>query len=276
MEAPYWGVGVQLGAVEVDGLRLGYRRAGSGEPLLLLHGGFSDSREWQPQLEGLSDRFDVIAMDCLGCGNSDDPPADFTLSDYADVVAGVVRALRLGCAHLGGVSFGSTYALLVYGEHPGIVRSLLLVSAYAGWAGSLSPEEVERRVRWAEDAFARPVDEWGAEFLRTVYSEGAPQSLLDDAFAVLQDVRAEGFAPVARAFFASDVRGVLPRIGVPTLLVAGELDKRAPISVAETMRKLIDGAQLVVIPGAGHGVNGEVPEKFNATVREFLSAQSKS
>jgi len=97
---------MRLGLVDVDGLRLGYRRAGAGEPLLLLHGGFSDGREWQPQLDGLSDRFDVIAMDCLGCGRSDDPPAGFALRDYADVVAGVVRALRLGCPHLGGVSFG--------------------------------------------------------------------------------------------------------------------------------------------------------------------------
>jgi pimeloyl-ACP methyl ester carboxylesterase len=267
---------MRLGLVDVDGLRLGYRRAGAGEPLLLLHGGFSDGREWQPQLDGLSDRFDVIAMDCLGCGRSDDPPAGFALRDYADVVAGVVRALRLGCPHLGGVSFGSIYALAVYGEHPGIVRSLLLVSAYAGWAGSLAPEEVERRVRWAEDAFARPVDEWGAEFLRTVYSDGAPQSLLDDAFAVLRDVRAEGFAPVARTFFAADLRGVLSRVRVPTLLVAGELDKRSPTEVAETMRNLIEGAQLVVIPGAGHGVNGEASEEFNAAVREFLSAQPKN
>jgi pimeloyl-ACP methyl ester carboxylesterase len=269
-------VDTQLGAVDVDGLRLGYRRAGSGEPLLLLHGGFSDSREWQPQLDGLSDGFDVIAMDCLGCGRSDDPPAGFTLSDYADVVAGVIRALRLGRPHLGGVSFGSIYALAVCGEHPAIVRSLLLVSAYAGWAGSLPPEEVARRVRWAEDAFARPVDEWGAEFLRTVYGEGAPQALLDDAFAVLRDVRPEGFAPVARTFFAADVTGVLSRIGVPTLLVAGELDQRSPVAVAATMRESIEGAQLVVIGGAGHGVNGEAPEEFNAAVREFLSAQPKS
>jgi pimeloyl-ACP methyl ester carboxylesterase len=269
------GVEARSGAVEVDGLRLGYRRAGSGEPLLLLHGGFSDGREWQPQLDGLSDRFDVIAMDCLGCGRSDDPPAGFTLTDYADVVAGVVRKLRLDRLHLGGISMGSVYALAVYGEHPGIVRSLLLVSAYAGWAGSLAPEEVEHRVRWAEDAFARPVDEWGAEFLRTVYADGAPQSLIDDAFAVLRDVRAEGFSPVARTFFAADVGGVLSRIRVPTLLVAGELDERAPTAVAESMRKRIEGARLMVIPGAGHGVNGEAPEQFNAAVREFLSAQPK-
>src|SRR4051812_37214192 len=98
----------RTGHLRVDGLRVAYRRAGSGEPVLLLHGAFSDSREWRPQLDGLSDRFDVIAPDCLGCGQSDDPPTGFTLRDYADVVAGFAEALGLDQVHLGGVSFGST------------------------------------------------------------------------------------------------------------------------------------------------------------------------
>ena len=61
-------------SVDVDGLRIGYRRQGRGDPLLLIHGGFSDSREWRHQLDGLSDDFDVIAVDCPGCGGSADPP----------------------------------------------------------------------------------------------------------------------------------------------------------------------------------------------------------
>lgn len=259
----------------MDGLRLGYRRAGCGESLLLLHGGFSDSREWRPQLEGLAGRYDVIAVDCLGCGSSDDPPASFALGDYANVVAGFVRALGLGRAHIGGISLGSVYALVLYAAHPAIVASLLLASPYAGWAGSLPAEEVERRVRWAEEALAHPVDEWGEAFLRTVYSEAAPQVLLDEAMEVLRDVRAGGFAPVARTFFAADLRSVLPTIAVPTLLVSGELDQRASPAVADAMRKRIPGARLVVIPGAGHAVNGEAPERFNAEVADFLSAQKK-
>src|SRR3712207_2083319 len=92
--------------VEVGGLRIGYRSTGRGKPLLLLHGGFSDSREWRPQLDDLSDELDVIAMDCLGCGASADPPPGFQLADYADVAAGFLAALRLTSAHVGGISFG--------------------------------------------------------------------------------------------------------------------------------------------------------------------------
>jgi pimeloyl-ACP methyl ester carboxylesterase len=79
--------------VSVDGLRITYRRVGSGDPLVLLHGGFGfDSRAWQPQFDELADTFAVIAWDAPGCGGSDDPPESFRMADYADCL---LRAVRL-------------------------------------------------------------------------------------------------------------------------------------------------------------------------------------
>ena len=93
--APQW--------VSVGGLRLGYRRAGSGPPLVLLHGAYEDSRIWRRQLEGLSSDFDVIAWDAPGFGLSDDPPEGFTASDFGDCLAGFAAALSLHRPHvLGG------------------------------------------------------------------------------------------------------------------------------------------------------------------------------
>src|SRR3712207_2025622 len=209
--------------VDVAGLRIGYRRAGRGKPLLLLHGGFSDSREWRPQLEGLSDELDVIAMDCLGCGASDDAPQGFELEDYADIAAGFLAALGVKAAHVGGISFGSLYSLVLYRHHPETVKSLILAGAYAGWAGSLAAAEVARRIAWAEDALTRPADEWGPGFLATVYSNPSPQ-LLAEAMEILRDLRPGAFTPVARTFFHEDVRDVLPSISVRTLLINGEKD----------------------------------------------------
>ena len=54
--------------IEIEGLRIAYRRRGQGPPLVLLHGGFDDSRAWRPQLDGLSDEFTVVAWDAPGCG----------------------------------------------------------------------------------------------------------------------------------------------------------------------------------------------------------------
>ena len=259
--------------VDVAGLRIGYRRQGAGEPLLLIHGGFSDSREWRHQLDGLSDDFDVIAVDCPGCGRSADPPPGFELPDYADALAGFLAALGVQHPHVGGLSFGSMYALVFYGQHPQIPRSLILAGAYAGWAGSLPPTEVARRMEWVNDVLSRPVAEWGPNFLATVYRDDVPTGVLEQAMTILRDLRPGGFGLVTKAFFTADLREILPQIGVPTLLLYGERDERSPLPVAQDLHAMIRGSQLVVLPGVGHGINAEAPEEFNAAVREFLSGR---
>ncbi|MBA3292647.1 MAG: alpha/beta hydrolase [Geodermatophilaceae bacterium] len=258
-------------SVDVAGLRIAYRRSGHGEPLLLLHGAFSDSREWRRQLDGLSDSLDVIAVDCPGCGGSDDAPEGFTIQDFADCLAGFLRALDVGHPYVGGLSFGSLYALALYRHHPAIPRRLILASAYAGWAGSLPPHEVARRKRWVYEILDRPVEEWGADFLATVYRDPTPTDVQAEAMDILRDVRPEGFRPAAEAFLDADLRDVLPLISVPTLLLYGERDERSPLHVANDLHAQIGGSRLVVVPGTGHGINVEAPEEFNAAVREFLS-----
>jgi pimeloyl-ACP methyl ester carboxylesterase len=131
--------------VEVEGQRIAYRRAGDGPPLVLLHGNPLDSREWRRQFDGLSDAFTVVAWDMPGCGKSSDPPDSFRIPDYVHCLASFIQALGPDRPHVLGLSFGSGLALELYRCYPDIPRSLILASAYAGWAGSLSPEAVEQR-----------------------------------------------------------------------------------------------------------------------------------
>src|SRR5690348_1067567 len=97
---------VQLDWVDVRGVRPTYRRAGHGPPLVLLHGGPSDSREWRHQLQDLSDEFTVVAWDMPGCGQSEDPPENFLrMRDYADCLQTFIDALGLERPHVLGLSF---------------------------------------------------------------------------------------------------------------------------------------------------------------------------
>src|SRR5215467_2080245 len=128
--------------IEVKGLRIAYERTGEGPPLLLLHGGLSDSREWRRQLDALSDEFTVVAWDAPGCGQSSDPPEDFRLPAYAECLAAFIDALCLGHPHVLGLSFGGGLALELYRRHPALPHTLILASAYAGWAGSLPADVV--------------------------------------------------------------------------------------------------------------------------------------
>jgi pimeloyl-ACP methyl ester carboxylesterase len=78
-----WSALGELDKVQAGSLSIAFEWMGEGVvPLVLLHGGVSDSREWRQQLEGLSDHFAVVAWNAPGCGRSSDPPADFLMLDY--------------------------------------------------------------------------------------------------------------------------------------------------------------------------------------------------
>ena len=136
--------------IEVDGLRIAYERAGGGPALVLLHGYVGDgATTWRRQLEELSDEFTVVAWDAPGVGGSSDPPVSFGLAGYADCLAAFVDRLGLEKPHVAGLSFGATLALELYRRHGAIPNTLILASAYAGWAGSLPADVAEQRLQQA-------------------------------------------------------------------------------------------------------------------------------
>jgi pimeloyl-ACP methyl ester carboxylesterase len=264
-------MGDGMDRVEVGGLRVAYRRAGQGPPLVLLHGGLGDSREWRRQLEGLSDEFTAVAWDAPGCGGSDDPPATFRLPDYADCLAGFVGALGLERPHVLGLSFGGGLALELYRRHPWVPRSLVLASAYAGWAGSLPPQVVRERLQRAMREAELPPEQWVHSYLSGLFTDSAPSEPVKEALAMMLDVRPAGMRAMAQGFAEADLREVLPRIQVPTLLLYGDADRRSPLqTVVRELHDTIPASTLVVLPGVGHQCDMEAPERFNAEVRNFL------
>jgi pimeloyl-ACP methyl ester carboxylesterase len=255
----------------VDGLRIAYERAGEGPLLVLLHGYVGDGGvTWRPQLDELAAEFTVIAWDGPGTGRSSDPPESFRMGDFADCLAGFIAALGLGRPHVAGLSFGSVLALELHRRHPGVAKSLVLASAYAGWAGSLAPDDVDRRVqqvlRLADLSPERFVGEVGP----TMFSDSAPREMVDPFLASAAEFHPVGLRAMTRAVAEADLRDVLPRIDVPTLLLHGENDVRAPRSVADALHAAIPGSRLVVLAGAGHVCNIEAARRFNEEVRSFL------
>lgn len=258
--------------IEVAGRAIGYRRSGAGPPLVLLHGGWSDSRLWRPQFAGLADGFDVIAWDAPGCGSSDRLPGRPALVDYADAVADLVLALGLDRPHLCGLSFGGGLGLAVYQRHPDLVRSLVLVGAYAGWKGSLPAEEVAARLGRVRAELERPPAEWMDGYLPGFFAGPVPPATVELMRTMMSEIDPVGQLALLSAFAEADLTGTLPTVTVPTLLLYGELDARAPRPVADALHAGIPGSTSTLLPGVGHCVNIEAPEPFDAEVRRFLSA----
>src|SRR5215211_5409638 len=115
--------------MRTSGLEIAYERAGDGPPLVFVHGAASDARLWRPQVAAFADEFTVVAWDEPGAGRSSDVPAQFGLAEYAGCLAALIEAL-------------------------------VLVDTYAGWKGSLPPEEVRARVTGAYRALAVPAEEF--------------------------------------------------------------------------------------------------------------------
>jgi pimeloyl-ACP methyl ester carboxylesterase len=256
--------------VEVAGLRIAFERAGSGPPLVLVHGAVSDSRVWRRQLEDLSDEFTVVAWDAPGCGRSSDPPESFRLPDYADALAGFVAALDLRRPHVLGHSFGGGLALELYGRHPAVPATLILVGAYAGWAGSLPGTEVERRLRFALEVADRLPGGFEPTSMPGLFSKAMPPETAAELVTIMSEIRPVATRAMAHALAEADLRDVLPAIDVPTLLLYGDADERSPLNVAEDLRGGIPTSRFVVLARLGHESYLESPERFNAEVRSFL------
>ena len=244
-----------MAEVVVDGVRIAYRRRGSGPSLVLFHGAFEDSRIWADEFERLSPYVDVVAWDAPGCGASGDVPREWGAEDWADAASGFVTALGLISPAVAGFSLGSVFALLLARDHPDSVGGLVLVGAYAGWGGSLDAASLEQRVAASRFTVEHPVDEWADDLLDTVYAPDAPPQRRAHARMLLDDWRPATTAAVTEVM-TLDLRLDLPSIQTPTVVVRGTADARSPRSASLEICDLLPPAHFVEVVGAGHDCTG--------------------
>jgi pimeloyl-ACP methyl ester carboxylesterase len=257
--------------VDLDGMRIAYTRSGSGPPLVMLHGAPSDSRIWQWMLPDLSRDHTVVAWDAPGFGQSADIDDDWRVARFADALAAFIAAVGFARPHLVGHSFGTMVVLSMFQRHPAVPASLVLVGGYAGWAGSLSSDEVARRL----EMFVG-MAELGEAFDPKVYPGLFSDLIPADRDAALTSMMRENIRPATiRAAghigAETDLRPVLPTINVPTLILHGEADARSPLANAEALHAAIPTSQLVVLPKLGHACVVEDPQACAAEIRRFVT-----
>jgi pimeloyl-ACP methyl ester carboxylesterase len=253
--------------VDVDGVQVSYVRRGTGSPVLLLHGGMSTHAEWRHQLADLSVDHDVVAWDAPGCGDSSDPDPSWDLGGFARCALGLCDRLGIGAAHVAGLSFGGGLALEVYRQRPWFVQSLALLSAYAGWRGSLTPAEADARKEAVQAAGPST-----REDMRAYLGPDASDELADELLELEAQAR-PSFGVAGRAFAEADLRPSLAAIAVPALVMAGAEDRRCPPSIAEELHRRISGSRLLVLDGVGHCLNLEAPERVSAELRAHFAGR---
>ena len=251
----------------VNGVRLHYDIAGNGPAVLLLHPVGLDLTWWEAQVEALRPEFQVVRMDFRGHGKSDIAPPPYTLANFAHDAHALLDSLRIGPAHVIGLSLGGMVAQHLALEHPQDVRSVVLSNTLC----TLPPE-----ARQAMRARGEAAEQSGmAAVVQPTIERWFTRGFLDSALVARcrQHLLAHHVGAWASTWRAIGELDTLPRLGeihVPTLVTTGDADVSTPVASAQVIASAIPGAVLKVMAGAPHMAPYEKPEVFNPLVVDFL------
>ncbi|GAC1350301.1 MAG: alpha/beta hydrolase [Ktedonobacteraceae bacterium] len=263
----------ETGFLGDEGARLYYEVAGEGHPLLLIHAGMADSRMWDEQFSVFAQHYRVIRYDMRGYGKTEVPAG--LISNHGDA-ANLLRHLHVEKAHILGISSGGLVALDFTLAYPEMVAALILVTPSVS-GRQLS--ERERQFNEEENAYLEKEDLAGAtEVNLRTWVDGPKRTPEQVDPAVRERVRQmqlhaftipipEGAEEIP---LTPPAYSRLAEVHAPTLLLVGDADLPARITLTGELASALAGAQQVVIPGVAHMVSMEKPEEFNHIVLNFL------
>jgi pimeloyl-ACP methyl ester carboxylesterase len=248
--------------ITVDGTPIHYQETGTGNRIVcLIHGSGGSTAVWIRQLEGLADLARVIALDLPGHGQSGGSGIG-TIAEAAMVVHGLLSAIGVTSAVVGGHSMGGAVAQAYALAHPDRLAGLVLVGTGA-------------RLRVLPTIFERLEKDYaeGVMFVtRLAVSREAPPELVA---SLAQQTLTTPRSVFVGDFRACDVFDVMDRIGTvraPTLAICGAEDQLTPPKYSALFANRIVGARVVVVEGAGHYVQLERPDETTEAIRAFVTS----
>jgi pimeloyl-ACP methyl ester carboxylesterase len=269
--------------VNVAGIKTRYWSVGAtGTPILLIHGAGGSADYWHRNIFALSQQHQVYALDWVGSGKSDKPETTYTYDDLTQFVAQFMDAVALSSANIIGTSGGGIIAMKLAARMAERVQKLILVGS-AGLGKALGFGMRVSAIPGIGEALNRP-SRATAKFLIRQCAYNSEQ-FLSDEFVDLVDrnLPLEVLQFQLRTFrtsanfwgmkpeFLSDIRGDLPKIKAPTLILWGKQDQITPVSGSEVAVNEIPGATLHLFDNCGHWAYLEHTDEFNQLVFEFLS-----
>lgn len=249
----------------------GFIRAGSGAPVLLIHGVGMDAAIWQPQIELMRDRFDLIAIDMLGHGASPLPPQNAELSDFADQAIRLLDHLGLERVAVVGHSMGALVAQEIALRAPSRVGSLVCLNAVFR-----RPPGLAQAVRERAAALGGPGDPSAiAATIARWFGNPIPLALAGAAAtarAALESVDAEGYARTYRLFASADTAHAdrLADLTAPALFMTGSEDRNSTPAMSAAMARLAPAGQCLVLAGEKHMMTIASHQKVTRRITAFL------
>ncbi|TPL01524.1 MULTISPECIES: alpha/beta fold hydrolase [unclassified Mesorhizobium] len=249
----------------------GFIRAGSGAPVLLIHGVGMDAAIWQPQIAAMQDRFDVIAVDMLGHGASPLPLENAGLSDFAEQAIRLLDHLGLDRVAVVGHSMGALVAQEIALRAPARVSALVCLNAVFR-----RPPDLAQAVRERAAALGGPGDPSAiAATIARWFGNPVPPGLSDAAAtarAALESVDAQGYARTYRLFASADTAHAdrLADLTAPALFMTGSEDRNSTPAMSAAMARLAPAGRCVVLSGEKHMMTIASPQKVTQRITAFL------
>jgi 3-oxoadipate enol-lactonase len=266
----------ESGFVEVNGGRLYYEVEGTGHPLVLVHAGVANLRQWDEQVPVFAEHYRVIRYDTRGWGRSETEQVEF--SNHGDLAA-VLDALGERSAYVLGLSRGGSIVLNFALAYPD--RADALIFCAGGIEGFEVADTPEEEAVWKEAQSHEEAHnwEWVADFEPRFWVDGPGQAadrvdpairerVHDWILTTYQEEKNEGkpqrLQPPANSRLAE--------LDLPTLVMVGDLDERTTQLACRHLADSVAGARFEEFEAAAHMLNLEQPEKFARLVLDFLAA----
>ncbi len=264
-------------SIDIDGYPLAYAEAGSGAPLVMVHGTLGDQRSWAAQMAPFGEHFHAMAVSLRHCwpGRWEDG-GDFTIARHTADIAAFIRALGAGKVRLVGHSRGGHIAFRVAQHHPDLLAALVLVEPGGELDASLGGAPAAGGQVSAFSRAAALIGEGKTEEGLTVVAEhtGGPGAWAkrsearkvvnrDNATTLLGQIN-EQRSPYTRAEAAA--------ISTPTLLIGGAQSQPQFARILDALEPNMPNARRVTIPNAAHSVQADNPGALNEAVLGFLAA----
>ncbi len=243
--------------------------------LVLVHGFPLSARMWEPQLELCSQGWRVIAPHLRGFGGPPASSAATSMDEFAADIVDLLDALHVDRPVIAGLSMGGYIAFALLRRAPHYVRALVLADTRAE---ADPPAGLEARTKLLAEVQARGAAAAADEMLPKLVCERTRTHRRDVVDLLREMILGTPPATIAAAIRAmmtrTDCVPLLPAIGCPTLVVVGDQDAITPIAFSQRMQRLIPGAEIEVIPDAGHMANMEQPAAFNRALGSFLERRT--
>lgn len=264
----------------ISGHKIFYTREGSGETILLIHGITTYSFIWRKIINFLSPSFDVIAIDLLGCGNSDKPlNFDYSIKSQAKLIAGFIKKLELKNIHLVAHDIGGGVAQILSVSHPDLFSDCTLINSVAYDFWPVQPI-IAMKTPIIRQLAMSTLDLGAFRLLikRGLHNKDVLTEELMSLFWVPMKSKLgrKAFLRLAESLnnkHLLEIKDVLHKSELPFLIIRGEEDLYLSEEICETLNANIPNSTLVKIPKTGHYMMEEEPRIISETIIEFVKGK---